>query len=346
MTKETRKRIGSILFFFGLLVLSFWYIFHDENLNQVVHYLGTADLRYVIPSVGMVIAFILGESVVIWYLLRKLGTKVSFGHCSLYSFVGFFYSAVTPSASGGQPMQVVYMRRDGVSTAVSTVVLAIVTITYKLVLVVLGIAVLVFRPESIVQYLDGVEPLMYIGLVLNVAFIALLLMMVFSPGAVRALLHGTFHLVHKLRPFHNPEKITRRLENVIDQYSGTSAFFKENLHIIVHVFLITLIQRFCLFSVIWFTYEAFGLDGEPVFVMIMLYAMISVAVDMLPLPGGMGISETLFISIYEPIFGEALVLPGMLVCRGISYYTQLLISAVMTAAAHFIFFSRRKKKNA
>ena len=69
--------------------------------------------------------------------------------------------------------------------------------------------------------------------------------------------------------------------------------------------------------------------------------MISVAVDMLPLPGGMGISENLFLTIFEPLFGAALVLPGMMICRGISFYTQLLISAVMTAAASFII---REKK--
>ena len=64
--------------------------------------------------------------------------------------------------------------------------------------------------------------------------------------------------------------------------------------------------------------------------------MISVAVDMLPLPGGMGISENLFLRMFLPVFGAELVLPGMVVSRGISYYTQLLLSAVMTVASSFI----------
>ena len=74
--------------------------------------------------------------------------------------------------------------------------------------------------------------------------------------------------------------------------------------------------------------------------------MISVAVDMLPLPGGMGISETLFLTIFEPVFGPDLILPAMVVSRGVSYYSQLLISAVMTAAASFILGGKRKKKEA
>ena len=112
------------------------------------------------------------------------------------------------------------------------------------------------------------------------------------------------------------------------------------LVVILVVFLITFVQRFCLFSVVWFTYRAFGLTGQNPVTVSLLYGMISVAVDMLPLPGGMGISETLFSSIFLPIFGAELVLPGMILCRGISYYTQLLISAIMTVAAHLVF---RKK---
>ena len=48
-----------------------------------------------------------------------------------------------------------------------------------------------------------------------------------------------------------------------------------------------------------------------------LQAMISVVVDMLPVPGGMGASENLFMQIFLPIFGPALVLPGMLISRGV-----------------------------
>jgi len=63
--------------------------------------------------------------------------------------------------------------------------------------------------------------------------------------------------------------------------------------------------------------------------------MISVSVDMLPLPGGMGISEKLFLSIFQPVCGKNFVLPVMVVSRGISYYTQLIISAIMTGVAYF-----------
>ena len=72
--------------------------------------------------------------------------------------------------------------------------------------------------------------------------------------------------------------------------------------------------------------------------------VISVSVDMLPLPGGMGISESLYLVIFAQVFGETL-LPAMLLSRGISYYVQMLISAVMTCVAHLVIGRKVQKEN-
>ena len=76
---------------------------------------------------------------------------------------------------------------------------------------------------------------------------------------------------------------------------------------------------------------------------VLLQAMISVATDMLPLPGGMGISEHLFKKIFYPICGRHMTLPTMIVSRGISYYTQLVISAIFSAVAYIVIFRRKEE---
>ncbi len=67
---------------------------------------------------------------------------------------------------------------------------------------------------------------------------------------------------------------------------------------------------------------------------VMLQAVVSVSVDMLPLPGGMGISENLFLIIFKGVFTAGLLLPGMVLSRGIAYYIQLLLCAGLTLFAH------------
>lgn len=346
MGKQNRKKLLNLLLLVLVFGLTVWAVFHGEDPKELLACLRTADPGCVALSVVCVLGFILGESVIIRYLMGTLGSPVRLSHCCLYSFIGFFYSCITPSASGGQPMQVAAMRKDGIPVAVSTVVLAIVTITYKLVLVVLGAVVLALRPARVMALLEPVLPVVWLGLGLNVVCVALLLLLVFHPTLVDRCARRVLLLLHRLRPFRHPERQLERLERMTRQYSGTAEFYRTHKHVVIHVFLMTVLQRCLLFLVTWLTYRAFGLREESLVFLVTLQAMISVAVDMLPLPGGMGISETLFLTIFEPVFGPELILPAMVVSRGVSYYTQLLISAAMTAAASLILREKRTKKEA
>ena len=130
-----------------------------------------------------VVLFILGESVIIFYMMRTLGAKVKIGHCALYSFVGFFFSCITPSASGGQPMQIYFMKKDKLPIPVTTLVLMIVTITYKAVLVVIGIAIWLLGRGFLEGYLGQYMWVFYLGGVARLEKGAL-------PGGESALLYG------------------------------------------------------------------------------------------------------------------------------------------------------------
>ena len=81
------------------------------------------------------------------------------------------------------------------------------------------------------------------------------------------------------------------------------------------------------------------------FEVMFLQAVISVSVDMLPLPGGMGISEGLFMVIFKKVFGEALLIPGLILSRGLGYYSELFLSAIFTLVAVVVFQVREHKKS-
>ena len=74
-------------------------------------------------AVFLAVFFVAGEGCMIWYLLRGIGEQPTLLRCMSYSFIGFFFSGITPSATGGQPMQLYYMRRDGNALSASSVVL-------------------------------------------------------------------------------------------------------------------------------------------------------------------------------------------------------------------------------
>lgn len=333
--KSFRKKVINAIFLALVFGLTLWSVFRGENLTQVLFHLRSVNGLYMIPAVGCVLVYILADAISIFFLFRSLSLKVPLTRCCLYSFIGFFYCCVTPSASGGQPMQVLYMRKGGIPVAISTVALAIITIVYKLVLVLTAGLILLFRPPVLMLHLEPVKTLVYLGLLLNLVCIAALLLLVFYPAIVRTLAEKTFRLIHRIRPMKHLQRRQTQLELILHQYQGTSAYYRNHKRDIFYVFIIALLQRFSLFLVTWFTYRSFSLSGTSLPMITGLQAMISMSADVLPLPGGMGVSENMFLDIFPAIFGEDLVLPGMMISRGISYYTQLIISALMAAFAHF-----------
>ena len=330
--KSRKKIIFNGVFLAVVFALTIYGVFHGEDLSSMMDAIHRADKRWLIPGIALVAFFIWGESIIIWYMMRSSGIQLKKRTCFLFSSVGFFFSCIAPSASGGQPMQIYYMKKEKISIPVSTVILMIVTITYKLVLVVIGIGIAIFGRGFLHKYLEGILPVFYLGLALNIFCVTFMTILVFHPLLAKAIMVKGMKLLERLHLVKKKDGRLKKLEDSMDTYRNTAAYLKNNPFVIVKVIGITFIQRMALFAVTWFVYQAFGLHGTGFWEILFLQAVISVSVDMLPLPGGMGISETLFLNIFSPVFG-GLLLPGMVLSRGLGYYGELLISAAFTVVA-------------
>ncbi len=331
---KNKKTWFNILFLLLVFGLTIYYVFHGEDLQAIGSYLETADVSYWMAGVVLVVFFILGESVVIYYMLKSVGEPVILTHCFLYSFVGFFFSAITPSATGGQPAQLYFMKKDHLSMSISTLILMIVTITYKAVLVVIGLVVMIFKPAGVMHYLSPVMGWCYLGVALNVFCVTFMLILVFHPTLAENILVTLIRLFSKVFRYKKEEKLLKRVKASMEKYRSVADYLKKNVIVIVNVLLITFVQRGIWFFITYLIYLSFSLSGVSPLTITTLQGMISVCVDMLPLPGGMGISENLFLQMFREICGKELVLPVMIVSRGISYYAQLIISAIMTGVAY------------
>ena len=342
--KNRKKIIFNGVFLAVVFALTIYGVFHGEDLSSMMDAIHRADKRWLLPGIALVAFFIWGESIIIWYMMRSSGIHLKKRTCFLFSSVGFFFSCITPSATGGQPAQIYYMKKEKIPIPVSTLVLMIVTITYKMVLVVIGLGLMIFGRGFIRTHMYDIRHIFYLGTGLNVFCVASMLLLVFHPVLARSILVKGMELLEKMHLMRHKSTRIEKLNASMDQYHTTAVYLKDHMMVLVNVFAITLFQRFALFAATWFVYKAFGLSGTNAFVIILLQSVISVSVDMLPLPGGMGISEKLFSMIFEPVFGSALLIPGMILSRGLGYYTELLISAIFTIVANFTIGRNLRKK--
>ena len=106
-----KKVVYNSLFLLIFFLLKIYGIFHGQDLNQMFEAIKNVNMIWLLPGVFLVLFFIWGESIIIWYMMRTFGIKLKKRICFLFSSVGFFFSCITPSATGGQPMQIYYMKK-------------------------------------------------------------------------------------------------------------------------------------------------------------------------------------------------------------------------------------------
>ncbi len=107
--QSKKKAIGNTIFLFVVFALTIYGVFHGEDLEAMAQAIRQADIRWLVPGVCLVLFFIWGESIIIWYMMRSFRIYLKKRICFLFSSVGFFFSCITPSATGGQPMQIYHI---------------------------------------------------------------------------------------------------------------------------------------------------------------------------------------------------------------------------------------------
>ncbi len=352
MTREAKKKIIkkilNAVFLIAVIGLTSWGLLKDQDLAKIGRELLEIRPVYLAAGAFIVVLFVCCESVIMKILLRAANVDAPLRHCIPISFIGFFYSLVTPSATGGQPMQIYYMRRHGIRVGTASAVLMIITIEYKTVLILLGFFLMIFC-RGLIQSLDpSVQVLFTVGFILNVVFVAALAALVFMPRFAHRLVRRIFRMLSKIRMLHLTEARLQRVEESMDLYHDAVGLIRGHIPAITGTQVLTILQRLLLFSLTYVVYIALELRGAHLLPVIGRQAVVSIGSDMLPTPGGLGFSEYIYMCNFEPVFGsELMTTVSLTVSRGFSYYFLVIISGIVTFYAHtslMVKARRRKRK--
>lgn len=334
MNHKKQNIVLDVGIFIVIMAFTFWSIFRNENLADIADSVKMMSIPSLAAAVALSIFYVAGEGSMICYLLKGVGEKAKLLRCILYSFIGFFFSGITPSATGGQPMQLYYMKKDGHSISTSTAVLMTVGVVYKFVLVVTGTGILLFWREPLKEYLKGYYLLYFVGLSLNAALVIILLLMMFSPGIIMTIFSKLEELLIFFRFWKKSEERKDKVNQFLAGYQETVCFLNNHKKLIGVTIVCTFLQRFSVFVLTYVVYRGLGLDGYAMMDIVLLQASVYIAVDMLPIPGAQGITETMYKKIFRNIFPQQFLVASMCIIRGISFYFIMIVSFGVWGIAH------------
>ena len=136
----------------------------------------------------------------------------------VYSAADVYYSALTPSASGGQPACAYYMVKDGMDTGTATFALVFNLVAYTAAIFVIGATGFLLRPHLFAEFEFWIRFLVAAGLVAQGVLLAFFVACMRCHKGVLKFGNGVISLLVKIRLMKKPEKWRERLSEEVEKY--------------------------------------------------------------------------------------------------------------------------------
>ena len=329
-----KKLIRNVLFLILMIIITFGIIFKNNDFNEVFNTILKTDYRYVILAGISMFMYIFFEAVNIRHILSSLKFKINILNGIKYTLIGFFGSGITPGGGGGQPLEIYYMKKDGIKVSASMITLLIEICAFHIITIFFGLLGLVFNYKMLSR---GFIYIFIIGLIVKLIVLILMLIGLFNKKLTKKLVDIVILITDKIKYF-NTDKIKENITSWMEDYNKAAIHVKTHKKVFIDSIFFMLFQVFMHYSVSFFVYKSFGFNEYNYLNIVLIQAVLYVATASIPLPGAVGISETAFLIIYSSIFGNTLT-SAMLIQRFITFYLFMIIALIV-----FIFSTYSKKK--
>lgn len=338
MAKKVQKRKYTALIVLLVTAVLVATVLLNENPTQVWQavinsnpwWLAAAGLCYLIYWLFDVLALHL-----LTHQLSK--ARLGFGQSAKVALVGTLFSCLTPSASGGQPMQIVRLKKHGVSVGRSSSILTLRFIVFQTSLVILTLILLFLRYNYFRHAVSNLRIMAIVGLTLNLMAALFALVASLFSRFIRRLVRSMINFSAKIRLVKHPIILSLRADRVIQEFAEWPKLVAKNKAIIWQQILISFIQMLFYFAIVFFVFKAISSELVSPLLVITAAALVWMASAFMPSPGASGGAEGMFMLFLSSVYHNSAVGAALLLWRFITFYLPIMFGGLM------LFIESRKK---
>ena len=317
----------SLLLIAGLL----WgVVVGNQGIGGLLDRWGSLDLRWMIAAVACVVGFWVLEALALHWLVSCLYQGVPFHSNMRTAMIGQLYAALTPFSTGGQPVQLIYMHRDGLDTGGGASVLIVKSILYQIGLILMALLPIVTAYRFFQNQVPAFGWMAGLGFGVNLLVTAGMLLLAVYPRATRRMYAFGVKALHFFRIVRDVDATITKAQTQFDIYYESTLRYEKKRGALLGVLAITFVQLLSLYLVPYAIYRAFGYH-EPgtVIRIVSAVAFVTIVSASVPLPGGSGGAEGSFLLIFALFFRQPDLLIAMLLWRLLTYYFGMITGALV-----------------
>lgn len=335
----------SVIFMIAIIRITFSILMRNYSWTEIRTSLAKTNPFYIAAGFLLMVLYVwcLARSLKI-LLDRFIGEKVPFRICMQTMMIGFYFNNITPSASGGQPMEVYFLHRRGVQAAHSSLIFIVLSYFFYIVMFIYAGLAMIFSFDLIIGSLGHVKYFLILGILFNGLVGVGCYLIIFKPKLLRSMVKGIMNFLIKIRLIRNPRKHFRKISGFLRNYENSSDKLKRSPRLMMELLGLCLLQVAALFIVPFVVCMALGapFSWKLLWESFSLQSVLYMAVSAMPTPGAVGVTESGFVTMFESILPESEVMAAMILTRVVNLYGFLLIAAAVTLWSFTISVNRPK----
>ncbi len=333
MKKSHRKQLFNILFVLALAAFTAWTV-SDMDFAAVKEFFAVCNPWFMIGALVCMVGYFFFEGISLHLIIRRFGGKPRFRDSISYAAADVYYSNITPSATGGQPASAFYMMRDGIPGGIACFGLIFNLLAFAAALLVVGTVVLLCNIPLFLSYEPLARVLILIGLLFQIVLIGVFGACLFFPKMILKIGHFFINLLCKIHIFKNKEKWTGKINGMVDKYRTSLDYFKQHKMLIFPVLFFDILQRVSLIGISCFVCTS--ITDLSLWEIFAIQTFVVLGFNAVPLPGGSGAFEYMYLEAYAHVFTDDMTKTTMLITRVISYYLAIVVCAAITLIHHLL----------
>lgn len=352
--KQKKKKITNIILLtVNLLIVVGVFVYYGftsgiKSFRELIF--ENVAYKYLLIAVALFLFAIVVDTLKYYQLIKKSTGKRRLITSLNTHMIGRYYDCVTPFAVGGQPFQIYYLLKKGLSGSKATSIPLAKHFFNMIAFTIISIVVLISQLAMPLTASPVIITLAIIGIISNFVIVLIILLFSVSKRVGPALVIKILKLLNKMHIIKNYKTTFFKVAKFVKNYQRSMKdFSKSAWTIFVQIFL-AFLSYVAIYSIVYFIYLAFlPLNSSPVIVSWFDIFCCAVLCDLcsgiMPLPGGTGLAEISFDSLFKRLFSITVFPWALLIWRILTYFAFILIGGLKVIFSFFKSLKKSKTEN-
>ena len=328
-----------------LAILTVWALLRQSrtvSMTDILHTAAAANRGWFLSAAASAFLFILFEGAALCSIVRAIGHGRRPKDGLLYAAADVYFSAITPSATGGQPASAYFMLRDGIPEGVVTAALIFNLMMYTLSGMMLAVFGLILRPGAFDGFGTPSRWLIGLGGLAQMALLVFFWLILKKGHMVFSRLERLLGFLGRKGVLHRPEKYAKKLQKATADYGECARLFAENGRLLLKALGWNIAQRTSQMIVPALLYVSMGGGASNAVMLFSRQCLITVGYSLVPIPGAMGVADYLMLDGFSGLMGYQDAFALEMLSRGITFYICVAVSGLITLGGYLLKRYRRR----